>query len=175
MQGTYYTYPQDGSVVSPSGSLDTSGGYQTSPFGSPADSIPTLDVNPQNSQKPIIEKLNDSGASASWPRNNGPLQSIPRSTFQQNIQPVSDPTAEAQWMNPPPRTVPTDDKTAKSPVTKRWSYSPVRLASYTSTGATEAKSNQPTRIEGTFVPRTADSDSSAKPSNMNRGWKTVEW
>lgn len=171
-QGTYYTYPQNGSVVTPSDTLDATGGYQTSPYSSPADTTPTLDVNPQNLQKPIIDKLEDSGASANWPRNNAPLQTIRRDTFQQNVRPVADPTADAQWMNPPPKFAPTEGKTANSTVTQRWGYSPVRFASYTSS-VNVPQSSQPTRIEGTYVPR--NTDASTTPSKKNTGWKTVEW
>lgn len=72
---------------------------------SPANQVPTLlkGVDPQASQRPVIDRFN----SGSY-----------------NYK------ASAPTQNVTPATIRLEDKTARSPVRKQWSYAPVRLASY---------------------------------------------
>lgn len=169
-QGTYYT-DQSGAVVSPQGTITTQGGYETNPFGVPADSTPSLNVNPQNSQRPVIDQLNGNDSSTSWPQIQGPLQT--RNQPRHNVRPVSLPGANQGWMNEAPSFVPRSGKTARSPVTKRYSYSPVRFASHDSENKEET-AKAITESRPVYNPAKRVKVKS-KTRKANSGWTTVEW
>jgi hypothetical protein len=135
--GTYYEYPS--ATSSPGGTITTEGTYSS---GQPADSVPALDgINPQSSHRPVLDRIQQTGGN--WTTSYG--------------QPNSNPTPNVRSYQ---------EKTAQSPVRKEWSYSPVRLASYTRVQAEPKRVS--VQITGTFRPgRTVQNN------NLN-GWVEVE-
>lgn len=116
----------------PTGTLSPTGAtYGTNP----ADQTPSLqDINPMTSQRPFLDRFNKTNSY-------GP------GNYQTGFQ--RDANAPARFN--------VEDKTAQSPVTKRWSYSPVRTASYT----------KPTTTRVQMAPI------SRSRSNDLNGWKEV--
>jgi hypothetical protein len=90
-------------------STSTGGNYNSTV---PANSAPSLlegVSSPQALQRPILDQFGNQN----------------RSNYQTSSpKPVAEP-----WSNAP-ATINLDDKTAQSPVRKQWSYSPIRMASY---------------------------------------------
>ncbi len=154
VSGTYYT-DESGAVVSPPGTISTGGGYQSAP----ADTSPSLDVNPQSMQRSAVDQMrsvSETQAPQYWPRLNAPAT-----------------TPSSEWNNRP-AVINVQNQTAQSPVRKRWAYSPVRLASYSSTATAPAAVEQG-EVRGTFEPVTQPGRPVAKPatSAANAGWETV--
>ena len=167
VQGEYFTYP-DGTTA-PSGTLNTDGGFST-----PADQAPAIDaINPQNSQRPVIRRF-DSQGDYSDPKIEGPLMTIRKGleNTRSRLRSVTAPQNNNGWMNVPVQQPTRGDYTAQSPVTKRWAYSPVRLASYTKVEAPAPERRQPTRISGVYQPM---KKATPKPKKKNAGWQTVDW
>jgi hypothetical protein len=109
--GTYYEYP---ATNTPTGTISTQGEYNTSI--EPADIAPSLQgISPQSSARPVLDQIRSG--------------QIDYST--DNSRPANYP-----YITPTVPNIP--EKTAQSPVRKDWNYTPVRLASYTSTSATSA-------------------------------------
>jgi len=166
--GTYYTNPGNGTI-------DTNGGFQV-----PAETVPAIDssFNPQKSQRPVINRFDTEDTTTSGPLVEGPLETRAGIQGDSGIRSVSKPSVDSSvnegWMNSAPRYTPPDDLTAQSPVRKRWSYTPVRLASYTTTQA-ESESG-PIRITGEYQPPVpAKNRTASQPRKVNAGWETVEW
>ena len=167
--------PQSTSVIAPSGTLGTGGGFQSGsssstvpPFnGVPADSAPFVSPNPQNSQRPIIDRIE------TLPSTNLTLPS------QSTIRAVA-PVNNAYPVNPTPAVINAGDFTADaSPIRKKWNYSPVRLASHTATESNSRLDRQPTRkqpirISGSFQSN-RPVQNSASSASSNSAWETVEW
>lgn len=104
LNGTYYEYP----ATNPPTSMNTPGGTISTEgifnTSTPADFSPSLNgINPQSSARPVLDQL--------------------RST-----QPTPATYSEPKYSEPTYA-----PQTAQSPARQEWSYSPVRLASYTST------------------------------------------
>ncbi len=160
------------SVLTPSGTLDATGSYGTLPGGayhpapynmsspSPADLPPTLNsVNPQSMQRPVLEQL-QGFPGATYP-------SAPRLQMPVNQQYL-----------PPSRSVPAqtlDNLTVDAtPIRQRWDYTPVRLASYTSTAVPQTVAEPaPPVIEYQAQP-VRNPAPTANP-NVNAGWTNVGW
>lgn len=92
------------------GAITTDGGF------TPADQSPTLlqGVNPTSVQRPVLDRLNHGNS------------------FQTSSQ------REVEFRSTPAM-INIDDKTARSPVRNKWSYSPVRMASYTAPSTNRAR------------------------------------
>ena len=118
---TYYESVPAG-TLSPAGNYGTTNGYGTSTNGnfSPADSSPSLLEgvnNPQSSQVPFMDRLNPGSTTRNF-----------QTSTQREV----------------PARINIQGNTARSPIRERWSYSPVRMASYTNptTVSPQAKSRQ---------------------------------
>ena len=171
LPGVFYTEP---GVTAPSGTISTEGSFDT-----PANEVPSLDSypSPQDTRRPAIQRFEQNVT----PRIEGPLQTI-NQNFQrafERVQPVKN--KNNGWMNSAPvhtgpRMIPVDDMTAQSPVRKRWAYSPVRLASYTSVKPESAETPKPMKIKGVYTPaRKVMKTITPKPQKKNAGWETVDW
>lgn len=170
------TLPQSTSVIAPNGTLGTGGGFQPSGSGAfvpeynrvPADTAPFVSpsLNPQNSQRPIIDRIETLP-----PANFG----SPAGSTTRAVAPAA-PLNNVYPINPAPA-INTGNFTADtSPIRKKWDYSPVRLASYTTTEKSNNRLNsrqperkQPIRISGSFQP------TAQKSAGTNSAWETVEW
>ncbi|HMP78457.1 MAG TPA: hypothetical protein PKD54_03295 [Pirellulaceae bacterium] len=157
------------SVLTPNGTLSTNGSYSVMPSGSynpapymssptPADLPPTLNsVNPQSMQRPVLEQLHGHPGAA-YP------------TAPKLQTPVNQPYL------PPARSVPSFDNLTvdATPTHQRWGYTPVRLASYTSTAVPqpEIETVQPTRE---FLARPLGPANNTEAAPVNAGWTNVGW
>ncbi len=152
--GVYYTTPDGSPINAPSGTLSTEGG-----FGTPADVSPTLDVNPQTNQRSIQDRMNRSYTQqTTWPRT------------QQQPQRQESVIERTQQQESVPAYIGVDDKVARATVHQRWSYSPVRQASYTSTTAISEPASYEAKAQ---IRRTKPAIGSSTKDNA--GWETVDW
>ena len=146
----------------PNGTITTGGNYSlqngtTLPPGStitelPADSTPSL--NPQNSNRSVIESLQDgSSTRAPIPQENRKGWEL-TSTSQSN----------RDWNSVPVLAV------AKSPVTKRFAYTAIKQVSYVTT----IDESEVETVRGTFAPAN-QIPAKQTGQNVNSGWETVEW
>lgn len=120
-------------------------GVPTGGLGTPADQTPALGgINPVSSQRSVVERLNSTNSYK----------------------------ASAPTYTPAPTTIRIEDKTARSPVRTRWSYSPVRLASYTAPTATPSFS----RDDVTPATRTQLAPIQRTPAPIQRtsGWVEIK-
>lgn len=139
--GTYYEYPS--STTSPTGTITTEGGYNSS--AQPADIAPSLNnVNPQSYNRPVLDQIRNGMQNQTTSRPAAYPQSAPQvHAFQ--------------------------EKTAQSPVRQEWKYSPIRLASYTTTDARRSSPTEAVQIKGTFKPVQTSS-----PGRGLNGWVEVD-
>lgn len=174
------TLPQSSSVIAPNGTVGTAGGYQATPGasvptytgGNAADAAPFINPtdNPQNSQRPIIDRQFDRietlPVEGSSTRARVPNPVVPAANPNNNIHPIQQSA---------PAAVNYSNQTAMNPVRKKWNYT-VKLASYTTTEVVEESTQAvgPTQINGTYVPAQPVARK-AKPAKINSAWKTVEW
>ena len=150
-------------MIAPNGTLGTDGNFGTVPQfnGVPADSAPF--VNPQNEQRPIIDRIETLPDSSPIPSG---------STFRA-VAPQNNNTLP---VDPTPAVVSYGNYTAKaSPIRKKWSYTPVRQASYTSTAATEQLERRPVRKQPIRITGNFQANKPAQKSSSNSAWETVEW
>ena len=152
--GVFYTDPNTGNRIN-------SGGFED-----PANQVPSLNSgtatpNPATTQAPsVLQRLQETATS--WPGSPA------------TVQPANSPNNF--------RTAPTfyepGDKTAKVPPTvrERWSYSPVRLASY-SKPAEEPKQTQGRlrQIHGTLTRIDSSVQKPVSKRHTNSGWSSVSW
>lgn len=145
----------------PNGTITTDGTFNqglppttVTPLPTPADGTPSL--NPQNSNQSVIDALGGSSTKFETPE-----------TDQHDWTLTSTEPANQDWNDLPVTSV-----ASASPVTKKWSYSPVKQASYVS-----VESKEPSKIKtirGQF--RTpAKSDSTSSIPNVNQQWESVNW
>lgn len=149
----------------PSGTITTDGSYGSqpiipgatvTPLPNPADTTPG--INPQNSNRPVIEGNGGSSTRLQPPPVNWALTSTQPAVKQGH-----------DWS-----TVPVVDE--QSPVTRKWVYSPVKQASYVALDDVEEAPI--TTIHGSFTP--VESDNAAvtttdDSASVNSGWNTVQW
>ena len=159
--------PQSTSVVAPNGTLSTGGNFGTIPQynGVPAADTPPFvnpNINPQINQRPIIDRI-ETLPGTGFPSQGSTTRAV--APQNNNVHPI----------NSSPAVISFGNQTAKaSPIRKKWSYTPVRLASYTSTEAEPKQTpvrKQPVRISGSFQPNQPAQQS----SKSNSVWETVEW
>ncbi len=168
-----YTYPNNGVlpqsssvVTTPNGGVGVNGNYSIPQYPAAADAVPTIpqNVNPQQNQRPIFDRIETLPVEGSNTRNSTPQRAVPTSA-PSNIYPIQ----QSQ-----PAVINYGNQTAMNPVRKKWNYT-VKLASYTSTEVVANEPAQgPSQMEGTFVPvqRTA---AKPQPAKINSAWQTVEW
>lgn len=157
--GTYYEYPNSNP---PAGALNTGGTYDATT--QPADLVPTLSgSNPQASVRPVLEQIR------AWDANGSDMNSVPVNYPQPTPAAIPQPTYSNQ--------------TAQSPARKEWNYSPVRLASHTSTARPIAEPARPSqqlappqnespRFRGTFR-SSIEPVQTSKQNDLN-GWVEVK-
>ena len=166
-----------GNVAAPAGTLSTGGTYApaistpSTATPTPADVPPTLNVNPQTQQRPAYDRIEIEGSSTrTWPATPTIRDSYTGQSSQSTTQPE-------------PRAVPLDTMARHDPVRRRWTYSPIRQAAYTSIGTNElaqrsdAIASSPTN-EGTdslSVVRGQWSDAEPGSGKANAAWKTIDW
>ena len=168
--------PQSSSVIAPNGTVGTTGGYQVTPGasvptyagGNAADAAPFINStdNPQNSQRPIIDRIETLPVEGSSTRARVPTPVAPTAAPNNNVHPIQQSA---------PAVINYGNQTAMNPVRKKWDYT-VKLASYTSTEVVEEEAAfaGPTKMEGTYIPPQPKAQSSM-PAKVNSAWKTVEW
>lgn len=151
--GVYYTTPSGAPL--PGGSS----------MGVPADVQPSLEVRPQSTQRPsVLDQMQDT--STSYPIGTGVRSPAP-------------------ILPPPPAQVPTNSNwltrqapasapavATVSPIRERWSYTPVRQASYTAPVNPEPAASE---IHGQFETRRDVQPTAPSSRNANAGWQTVSW
>jgi len=159
--------PLSGQMV-PSGTITTEGGFGTqpvipgatvTPLPTPADSTPQ--INPQDSNRSVIE-----GAGGSSTR----MQPPPKNWELTSTKPAAVPGSQ-RWSS---ITVVED----RSPVMRKWHYTPAKPAMYVSLDAEESSRTVTKTIRGSFEPVRDESQAEAKrekPETVNSGWKTVKW
>ncbi|MFK7765865.1 MAG: hypothetical protein AB8B55_01395 [Mariniblastus sp.] len=145
---TYYE-PATGAIA-PTGSYGTT--TTTNGNFSPADSVPSLldgVTNPQSSQVPFMDRLNPG-------------------TTTRNFQTSS--------QREVPAMINIENNTARSPIRERWSYSPVRMASYskptTTAGSRSVQAKTPQARQGWSSPSYGSSNS-RQPAKKS-GWVEVK-
>jgi hypothetical protein len=143
--GTYYEYPSTGSTTTtaPSGTISPSGSFGTG-TPQPADIAPSLNnVSPQSYNRPVLDQIRNGMQDMTTGHSVEPARIVP----QQPIRSI-----------------------AKSPVLKKFDYTPVRLASYNAP-IQKPEIQQPAKLElkGVFRPiRSAEAD-----TQLN-GWVEVD-
>ena len=170
--------PTTGSSVSvpTPATTNTDGVYYTDPNGNPiggglstpADQPPTLNqnlnnVNPATTQAPsVLQRMQETATS--WPN-------VP-SAVPANVRPAN----TQNNFQPAPTFTHHGDQTAehRSPVRERWSYSPIRLASYTKVeNKVKDESNELVTVSGTMT-RIQKRKPNTR-SHVNSGWSSVSW
>ena len=160
--------PLQGQTV-PGGTLSTQGsfGFQqpvipgatVTPLPTPADSTPG--INPQNSNRSVIEGLGGSSTRVQPPAVNWALTSTQKAKPSRSIN--------RDWSS-----VPVLDVAEKSPVTRKWAYTAVKQAAYVSLD--EQKEDSSVSVyRGSFAPVKDADEAKTQPAKMNAGWKTVQW
>ncbi|MCH2181312.1 MAG: hypothetical protein MK108_04835 [Mariniblastus sp.] len=147
--------PQQGAVstgttYTPLPSSGTSGGAVPTPADIPAADV-TPSLNPQTQQRPLYDRQEIQDTSkAGWA-----------------LPPTVDPNLTTEHQAP----ARIDVAHRASPIRRQWTYSPVKLAGYTSTvdSPVAAKMEQ---YQGAFSP----SSTASKPAKkMNTMWKSIDW
>ena len=86
------------------------------------------------------------------------------------VRPLNDPTPSLRWdENTAPALIQSDDKTAMSPVRKRFEYSPIKLASY------QKETAQPPQAKTSYEFHGNVEIESAQPPKVNSMWKSKSW
>jgi hypothetical protein len=158
-----YTAPQ-GTLQMPVGT--SSPVYQstpviTSPGTSEADLRPSLEVNPQEMQLPIIE---GSTSGAHWPTQ------LPTQPATAPIRPLTDPSPESRWQqNTAPQLLNPFNQTTQAPSIRPWDYSPVRQASYEVPVSQEQAEPVAAEFVGTLS-AAGEVNAESKP-RINEGWR----
>ena len=153
----------------PEGTLSTQGAYgvqpiipgaTATPLPTPADTTPG--INPQNSNRSVIEGLGGSSTRMEQPKAvNWALTSTSLAKPSNNIN--------RDWSNVPVRSV-----AEKSPVTRKWAYTVAKQAAYVSLDEQQEDSSV-TVYKGSFAPVKAAEKMKAQAEKTNAGWKTVQW
>ena len=147
----------------PNGTITTDGSFSqglppttVTPLPTPADSTPSI-ISPQNSNQSVIDALGGSSTKFEAPQ-----------TDRRDWTLTSTKPANRDWSNVPVTSV----AAAASPVTKKWTYSPVKQASYESVDASEAPEMKTIRgqlrVPAKPVKKTTE-------TNVNQHWKSVDW
>ncbi len=171
----YAGQPAVGQPVVTQGATNPPGTYYTAPnstlstgqtFAPAAESVPTLPAQQQNFQRPVIDQFPAPRNSAAVTNTAWPQTADNSQRTNSNINPVAD----EQYKTP--ACISFETRTAQSPALKRWSYSPVRQASYT----TPVESNGPVEIRGRVerVEASPAITASQTRRQKNAGWETVE-
>ena len=141
-------------------------GSTVTPLPTPADTSPGF--NPQNLNRSVIDGVGGSATKMQAP------QTRARNWTLTSTKPAK--SINRNWSN-----VPVVDIADKSPVTRKWSYSPVKQASYVSLDEEESQQSPVvTMVRGSFAPISKakaqrDTVNQNDNSKVNSGWKTVQW
>ncbi len=138
-------------------------GTTVTPLPTPADVTPS--INPQNSNRSVIDSMNEGSST----RMQSPQQNPGNWTLTAARNPIN-----RDWSSIP---VSSASVAGNSPVTRKWSYSPVKQASYTSLADTaESEVSDVRTIRGRFAPVIAKPKADDQQERqMNQGWQTVQW
>lgn len=160
-------------TTAPSGTLSTGGTYNPVPATStptPADIPPSLDsVNPQTQQRPAYDRIEIEGSST---RYQPAAPAIPSNYTSQPSTATPEPSTSPQHL---------DIMASNDPVRRRWTYSPVHLASYTSTSGGEATVESPVEpvlqtVRGNWNESPAENSAPVSAERKtNSVWKTINW
>ena len=151
--------PQQGAVSSgttytPLPSTGASGGAVPTPADIPAADV-TPSLNPQTQQRPVYDRQETQDTTkAGWA-----------------LPPTVDPNLTTDHQAP----ARIDVAHHASPIRRQWTYSPVKLAAYTSATEAPAMEAAPSKMEqhqGAFTPSSAVSQPAKK---MNTMWKSIDW
>ena len=174
-------YGTQGQTV-PNGTITTQDGYGTqpvipgatvTPLPTPADTTPG--INPQDSNRSVIDGVNGSSTRYQPQPTNWALTSTKKVTPERSarIHTVGA-NVNRDWSD-----IPVVDVADRSPVTRKWAYSPIKQAAYVSLDDQE---NRKIKIHhGSFSPVRQDLASKSRKrdentsSEVNSGWKTVQW
>ena len=155
----------------PAGTITTQGqfgvqpvipGATVTPLPTPADTTPG--INPQNSNRSVIDGVEGSATKfQSQPRN---WELTSNKSVNRNVN--------RDWSD-----LPVVDVADRSPIVRRWAYSPIKQAAYVSLDKNlEAKLNVHVGSFETIKTQSQDAAESQQPqksSGVNSGWKTVNW
>ena len=115
----------------------------------------TPSLNPQTQQRPVYDRQETQDTTkAGWA-----------------LPPTVDPNLTTDHQAP----ARIDVAHHASPIRRQWTYSPVKLAAYTSAAdapATEAAPSKMVQHQGAFTPISAVSQPAKK---MNTMWKSIDW
>lgn len=133
-----------------------------------ADLQPTLNVNPQSSNRPVMIDGTTGSTSTNWPTQ---IQSQPTAA---PISPLQDPNPDARWNgNSPPQLLNPFNQSTSAPSVQRWGYSPVRLATYEAAESQyvdndvpAALRTQPAEFVGSFQLQAVEPQ-----PRVNEGWR----
>jgi hypothetical protein len=159
----------------PGGTINTGGNYSLQNGGAlppgttvtelPADTTPSL--NPQNSNRSVIESLQNSDGSSTR---------IPMQQSNQNNWALTSTTPTTESFNRDWSSVPVTSVAAKSPVTKRFAYTAIKQVNYVTADDATPKAKT---VRGKFSPvKSAVTPVAEKPETekvVNQGWETVQW
>jgi hypothetical protein len=122
-------------------------------------------------QRPIYERIESAPVEGSSTRIQSPA---PSDTGRENWTTTSVPVSYPEWNDQAPAQIEINDKLAEGPIRRKWDYSPVRLAAYTS--VEKPQSSNVVEYQGHFAPVEPNANQPSKSaSKVNAAWETVEW
>jgi hypothetical protein len=136
-------------------------GTTITPLPTPADSIPL--INPQDSNRSVIDSLNSGSATRI------PLPAQKPKNWELTASQKSN--VNNGWADMPARSL-----ADASPVTRKWNYTPVKQSTYVSLNSESAEhaADEVTTVHGQFKP-VQTKPNIATVREVNEGWETVNW
>lgn len=160
-----------------SGTSTTLPGTTITPLPTPADSVPSI-INPQNSNRSVIDSLGGSATRIPFPQQQPQRQQQSPSswTLTSSDKPANNSTVNNDWYT-------ATSVASSSPVTKKWSYTPVKQSTYVTLDAADEEEDddsEVTTFRGSFSPVVSVKKPTAKVQKkterlVNQGWETVDW